>query len=187
MLSIRIIALWSLLRLISYWSILTHWPMRNFNGNLNNCFSSHIDGLMGDISLVELLPDECDWTLLMINQHWFRCRQTTSHYLNQCLLRSMSSCGVTRSQWVKSNHCSSQLIWKAITCRFSYLPNRPKSCSHLTGMIVHQNSCSSMAINRWHALIAIDTPRVNPLAITLYYVKRHSQGPSGDDHLSFHC
>ena len=30
------------------------------------------------------------------------CRQATSHYLRQCWPRSLSPCGVTRPQWVKS-------------------------------------------------------------------------------------
>ena len=32
------------------------------------------------------------------------CRQATSHYLSQCWPRSLSPYGVTRPQWVKSDH-----------------------------------------------------------------------------------
>ena len=31
------------------------------------------------------------------------CRQVPSHYLNQCWLRSLSSCGVSGTQWVKQS------------------------------------------------------------------------------------
>ena len=40
------------------------------------------------------------------------CRQTTSHYMSQCWLRSVSPYGATRSQWVK---------WIALRC--NYLEN----------------------------------------------------------------
>ena len=40
-----------------------------------------------------------DWSLLV--QVMACCRQTASHYLNQCLLRSMPPYGVARSQWDK--------------------------------------------------------------------------------------
>ena len=39
------------------------------------------------------------------------CRQATSHYLSQCWPRSLTPCGVTRPQWVKSL----QLIWRSGT------------------------------------------------------------------------
>ena len=34
------------------------------------------------------------------------CRQAASHYLSQCWLSSLSPCGVTRPQWVKSQQWS---------------------------------------------------------------------------------
>ena len=37
------------------------------------------------------------------------CRQATSHYLNQCWLRSMSPNGVIRPQWVNTLH--SRFLW----------------------------------------------------------------------------
>ena len=34
-----------------------------------------------------------------------RCRQATSHYLNQCWPCSISQTGITRPKWVQHNHC----------------------------------------------------------------------------------
>ena len=39
------------------------------------------------------------------------CRQATSHYLTQCLPRSMSPNGVTRPQWVKLTCQLKQMSW----------------------------------------------------------------------------
>ena len=60
---------------------------------------------MVEASLVKLPYYECHWTsnddqsTLVQVMAW--CRQATSHYLNQCWPRSLSSYGVTRPQWVK--------------------------------------------------------------------------------------
>ena len=37
------------------------------------------------------------------------CRQTTSHYLSQCWLSSLSPHGVTRPKWVDSRYCSKNI------------------------------------------------------------------------------
>ena len=49
---------------------------------------------------VQLLADKCHMTSRMSSQHWLRCRQATSHYLNQCWSRRTSPCGVNSPQWV---------------------------------------------------------------------------------------
>ena len=87
-------------------SVLTHWPLEDFNKVLVNWFSSSflvIDGwdISHEISSrwmsLDLIDDKSTLVQVMV---W--CRQATSHYLSQCWPRSLSPCGVTRPQWV--NH-----------------------------------------------------------------------------------
>ena len=47
------------------------------------------------------------------------CRQATSHYLNQCWLRSMLPYGVTRPQWVK-DVCNKLLVLTKTCLRPKY-------------------------------------------------------------------
>ena len=52
--------------------LLTHCPLGNFNEILGTSFSSYIQWLMAQLSLMNLPLDECHSTLLMLNKHWFR-------------------------------------------------------------------------------------------------------------------
>ena len=45
------------------------------------------------------------------------CRQATSHYLSQCWPRSLSPYGVTRPQWVKTQH--GLVVWKKVQQNFN--------------------------------------------------------------------
>ena len=53
-------------------AILTHCGLEDLNEILDEHFSSQLQWLMAEMSPVKLPLDECDWTLLMISQHWFR-------------------------------------------------------------------------------------------------------------------
>ena len=48
--------------------LLTHWPL----GDANDRWVIFMLILVTDASLVKLSSDECNWTLLMISQHWYR-------------------------------------------------------------------------------------------------------------------
>ena len=64
-----------------------------------------------------LLAGECHGTHLIASQHWFRCGEATSHYLNQCWPRSMSPYGMTRSQWVKLYYYPESFVYHASNAR----------------------------------------------------------------------
>ena len=76
---------------------------------------------------------ECRWTLLAINQHWFK--PLIAHYHGgQCWTRSMSPYGVTRPQWVNSN---------SITC-----------CVPIPGLILglhpaSERRCYKVTLSHW--------------------------------------
>ena len=96
--------------------LLTHWPQ----GNLNEFFRYIIFkwilvidgwGISCEIALIWMSLDFVDdqSTLVQV-MAW--CRQATSHYMSQCWLRSLSSYGVTRPQWVKPlYHRNNYRMW----------------------------------------------------------------------------
>ena len=68
-----------------------------------NGISDHVCRLVSSDLLIMMPSDECHRTLLSrLVQVMASCRQTTSHYLSQCWLSSLSRYGVARSQWVKT-------------------------------------------------------------------------------------
>ena len=79
---------------------------RNFTGVIFKLILA-IDGwsTSGEIALswmsMDLVDDKSTFVQVMV---W--CRQTTSHYLNQCWQSSKTPFGVTRPQWVNSVHVS---------------------------------------------------------------------------------
>ena len=100
------------------WIILTHWFPENmspfyFNSlppgrcvcNLNSVIFKLICGIYilsipCEIALMWMLQDlTADQLTSFQVMAW--CRQATSDYLSQCWLRSMSSHGITRPQWIK--------------------------------------------------------------------------------------
>ena len=68
------------------------------------------------------------------------CRQATSHYLSQCLSRSLSLYGVSRPQWVNKSACLGKcklfaLLWKSSYCVSWY----PCVSSHFACKIFSEN------------------------------------------------
>ena len=90
------------------------------------------------------------------------CRQATSHYLNQCWLRSLSPYGVTRPQWVKVTTTSPRGQW-VNTDRFKVITYQVVSslfvmvslilasylCNHHRGDLQQKNPNK---INKWSQL-----------------------------------
>ena len=78
------------------------------------------------MSTIKLLSYECHKEpFMMKSQHWFRCHQATSHYLNQCWHRSMSPYAVTRPQWVNTYeawkfYTEIRTVWKIIRYHNSF-------------------------------------------------------------------
>ena len=94
-------------------SLLTHWPLVDFNKILENNFQANFsDGcdISSEIALrwtsLDLSDDKSTLVQVMA---W--CRQATSHYLNQCWPRSLTPYGVTRPPWVNSMW-PSDTIWR---------------------------------------------------------------------------
>ena len=82
---------------------LTHWPLGNFRHVIFKQILL-IDGwgISCEIALIRISLDFADDQSRFVQvMAW--CHQVTSHYLNQCWLRSLSPYGVTRPQrgWVK--------------------------------------------------------------------------------------
>ena len=78
-------------------SLALGWFKQNFEW-VHFKLISKIDGW---VSLVKLPSDECHWTILMVNQHWFRwwlgaIGRPTTHSLTQWWPRSVLSYGIDR-------------------------------------------------------------------------------------------
>ena len=112
----------------------THWyiwkPTNLFQAWFNGCNFKHLypgrncrnlsDVFFKLILWINIMSASCEiglrWmpqnsihdesTLIQVMAWW---RQATSHYLDQCWPRSVSSYGVTRPKWVK--HMSHDIIW----------------------------------------------------------------------------
>ena len=73
--------------LIPKWQFVWHWS----NSICEDCKI-----------IVTWLPQNSTADKSTLVQVMVWCRQATSHYLSQCLFRSMPSYGITRPQWVKT-------------------------------------------------------------------------------------
>ena len=100
------------------YQFITHWPLGGLNWNFRKVILCWIKWLMGKVFLVKVTSDESHWTLLMMKSTlvqvmaWWR--QATSHYLNQCWLRFVSSYGDTRPQWFNYSNmqpCGTVFYW----------------------------------------------------------------------------
>ena len=84
-----------------WWISLTHWSLEDLDlmqfsiVSLIGIFSSYDDAL-------KWMPQDLtnNTSILVEVMSW--CRQTASHYLSQCWLKSMSPYDVTLPQWVNS-------------------------------------------------------------------------------------
>ena len=114
-----------------------------------------IDGRIScEIILRWISPDVIDdkSTLVQV-MAW--CCQATSHYLSQCWRRSMSTCFITRPQWVKKEHvvkgpqcgfmvaslfidgCKSSKTWQVICSASQGVVKKKKSAWMLTWSLTH--------------------------------------------------
>ena len=80
-------------------SMLTHWPLGDFNEILNRVIFKLILMIGGSGFWWMSLDLTGDKSILIQVMAW--CRQATSHYLSQCWPSSRASYGGTRPQWVK--------------------------------------------------------------------------------------
>ena len=53
------------------WMALSHWPLGDLQGILNQSCWGWFQWVMAGISDVKLPADECHWIFVMISQHWF--------------------------------------------------------------------------------------------------------------------
>ena len=65
-------------------------------------------------SLLRWMPHNLTNEMITLIQVMAYCHQATNHYLKQCWLRSMSSYGVTRPNWVIVKHVSTLKSQKAL-------------------------------------------------------------------------
>ena len=107
---------------------------------------------MAAVSLVKLYSNECQWTLLMINQH--RCRQATSHYLSQWWPRSVSSLGLNELTTTPArppcepptilSH-TQELRWTPLSCGMV-------GCCQVNSNLANIDLKNSIQILKWYPL-----------------------------------
>ena len=78
-----------------------NWPLGNLY-QISEVVFKQISVVDGNIPQV-LLDIADDKSVLVQVMAW--CLQATSHYLSQCLRRSMSAYSVTRPQWFDTSDC----------------------------------------------------------------------------------
>ena len=102
--------------------------------------------LFSDWYLLMMMPsDAClsqdltDKSALVQVMAW--CRQATSHYLSQCLPRSLQPNGITSPQWVKISYCLPFIL--------------PTTCFNPLIIHISQSSATcwavSYCIQQWHS------------------------------------